>query len=620
MKRGLKIVLTAIEFLLLHCVFWVVTFALHRVLFIAINSGKAIDIPLSELAMSLVHGVVFDLSIVGYLSLVYSIIIAFTSLVFELRKVLRCLVGVSVVLSSVIVFLLPGDAIIYGYWDYHYDATCISMTTFETIDNWAIILYVVVGLALVAGNYVFIKSVMHRVLNRDVEMADTKAGKAVSSVVMLVVGALMIIPIRGGLGIAPLSTSRAYFSEYQFANHAAISPTWNFIYSMKRLKKASTEYHFMDGKQAKEIFDTCMNESGEYQRIFSNPRPNVVFILLESFSAHAIEYLGGVNATPTIKSLLPESVAFNNIMAASDRSGKGLVAAMCGYPVLPTLSIIQYPKKTQSLPFIAKKLRENGYVSQTFIYGGDLNFNNFNSLVNIAGFDNVITQDDFDESQWGDKWGAHDEYALQRLLDVINEQYVRNDTSERFFDFIFTLSSHEPFTVPMERRMENDYLNSVCYTDKCLGEFFARAKQEPWWKNTVFVLMADHGHPGPDGVGVTDRRRFNIPLIFAGGPLTVRDTIISKYGTQIDVAKTLLRQMDIDCEEFEFSKNLLDESIKGHSFFDFNDGFGYMDQNNHLVYDNQGKKWLLKESVGEASDTLIGEAILQQMSDDNKKR
>lgn len=620
MKNGLKNILVTGEFLLRHCLFWLVTFALHRMLFIAINSGKAIDIPLSELALSLVHGLVFDFSIVGYLSMAYCLVIAITSPWITLEKILRGIKVFALVVSSIIVFLSPADAVMYGYWDYHYDATCIAVTTFEAIDNWAFIFYVVCGILLIIGNYVLLRFALGNIMERKEELADTIPGKVVNALVVLVIGAAMIIPIRGGLGIAPLSTSRGYFSEYQFANHAAISPTWNFLYSTKRLKGASTVYHFMDDAQAEEIFNSKMTESGNYPRIFVNNRPNVVFILLESFSAHAIEYLGGVNATPTIKSLLPQSVSFNNIMAASDRSGKGLVAAMCGFPVLPTISIIQYPNKSQTLPFLAKKLRENGYADQAFVYGGDLNFNSFNSLVNLAGFNKVVTQDDFDSSQWGDKWGAHDEYALQRLFDIINEQYARNDSSKRFFDFIFTLSSHEPFTVPMERKLENEYLNSVYYTDQCLGNFFAKAKNEPWWNNTVFILIADHGHPGPEGVGVTDRRKFNIPLLFTGGAMAVKDTMITKYGTQIDVAKTLLRQLDIDCEEFAFSKNLLDDSIKGHSFFDFYDGFGYADENTYQVYDNPSKSWLRFDSTITPADSLSGMAILQMMSIDNQKR
>ncbi|MCQ2204670.1 MAG: sulfatase-like hydrolase/transferase [Bacteroidales bacterium] len=613
MKQGAINVWLAVRYLFLHAFFWIVTFALHRILFIAINSSKAIDTPIGQLFSALLHGMVFDLSIVGYLSLLYCVIIAIVGQWYNLKKVLSICNYITLALSSVVVFFMPGDGIMYSYWGFHYDATCIAGSTWDAIETWAIVLYLIASFALIAGNYVLLRTLTSRVIDVDAPPAPTFPARITNCVVMLVIAAAMIIPIRGGLDLAPLSNSRAYFSEYQFANHTAMSPLWNFIYSTKRLKEASTTYHFMDDSKAETIFRDLTVESGEYPHLLTTSRPNVIVILLESFSAHAIEFLGGVNATPTIKSLLGQSIVFDHVLAASDRSGKGLVAAMCGYPVLPTISIIQYPKKTQTLPFIARKLRDEGYESQTFIYGGDLNFNNFNSLVNIAGFDNVITEDDFDASMLGPKWGAHDEYAFDRLLEVASSQ------KQPFFDFFFTLSSHEPFVVPMKRKFDNDYLNSVYYTDMCLGKFLDAARKKSWWKNTVVVLMADHGHNGPDDVPIEHESRFKIPLILTGGAVA-KDTLVTKQGSQIDLAKTLLSQMDVDCREFTFSKNLLDPVVKGYSFFDFNDGYGFADDENYQVYDNRGRTWLKKYSSAAEADTLTARAILQIMSDDNQKR
>lgn len=613
MKQVFLNVLGAVHFLVMHCIFWLLTFLLQRLLFIAINSSKAIDVPLSELASALIHGMVFDVSIVGYLSILYCVIIAIGLQFIGLPKLLKVCLTITAILSSVITFLLPSDGIIYSYWGYHYDATCIAASTMDAIETWAFILYVVVGIALVIGNNMLLRTLTIKSVDVDIKQPSQLQGKIVCTLVMLVIGATMIIPIRGGLGIAPLSNSRAYFSQHQFANHVAMNAVWNFLYSTKRIDSASTTYKFMDDEEAVALFESLHAHSGEPVKVLRTQRPNIIFILLESFSAHGIEFLGGINATPNIKALINESIVFDNVMAASDRSGKGLVAAMCGYPVLPTFSIIQYPKKTQSLPFISKKLREVGYESQTFIYGGDLNFNNFNSLVNIAGFDHVITEDDFSSETRGPKWGTHDEYTFTRLLEEANQQ------KQPFFDFFFTLSSHEPFVVPMEKKLDDPYLNSMCYTDMCLGNFIDSAKQQPWWANTLLILMADHGHTGPANVGVEDKKRFNIPLILTGGALSKTDTIVSLKGTQIDLAKTLLNQLDIPSDEFTFSKDLLNHTTIGYSFFDFNDGYGYVDDENYQVYDNRGKVWLRLDAT-QQPDTITGRAILQLMSNDNQKR
>jgi phosphoglycerol transferase MdoB-like AlkP superfamily enzyme len=319
-----------------------------------------------------------------------------------------------------------------------------------------------------------------------------------------------------------------------------------------------------------------------------------------------------VNATPNIDSLRHEGVYFNNFFASADRSGKGLVAVMCGHPSLPNLRIIQYPQKTQNLPFIARKLREAGYASQTFLYGGDLNFNNFNSLVNMAGFDNVVTENDFSDEEMGDKWGAHDEYTFRRLLDIIDKQH------EPFFDFYFTLSSHEPYTVPMETVLEDKYLNSMMYTDKCLGEFMRAAREKEWFDRTVFVLVADHGHGGPENVGVTDRRKFNIPLLLTGGAVVPKDSLVSTYGSQTDIAATLLSQLGIEAGDFVFSRDLLAKDAQQFAFFDFSDGYGWVTPKNYQVYDNEAGRFVRNDDARE--DTISGKAYLQKVAADFRTR
>lgn len=608
-----------ISFIIMHAIFWFALFAIERLIFICINSNLAIEAHFGNLFSAMWHGMLFDASIIGYITILYCIIIALLSPWIRLSPIIRSLNVVTSVLASIITILLPADAIVYGHWEHHADATDFGMFSnpkqiFESVDNETIIIYIIACILLIFGTLSLQHTLTTKSRHKDNPTADTIINKIIQSFIILFIGGLMIIPIRGGFGIAPLNTGRAFFCDNLFANHTALNPVWNFMYSMKRLKEANTTYKFMDDEQAEQRFAELMTESNEYPIIIKNNRPNIVVILLESFSAHAIEYLGGENATPTIQKLLKSSVSFKNIMAASDRSGKGLVAAMCGYPVLPTLSIIQYPQKTQTLPFIAQKLRNNGYESQTFIYGGDLNFNNFNSLVTLAGFDKVITQNDFNSNQMSDKWGAHDEHSLNRLFDEMKNQ------KEPFFDFIFTLSSHEPFTVPMDRKIDDDYLNSVYYTDMCLGQFIDKLQKSELWDKTLVILMADHGHPGPSKVGVTDKKRFNIPLIFTGGILSKKDTIIEKYGTQIDLASTLLHQLDIDVKEFTFSKNLLDKGNKGFSFFDFNDGFGYVDESTYQVFDNQSQKYLRFDKYSTTPDTISGKAILQIMSNDNQKR
>ncbi|MBE6341645.1 MAG: sulfatase [Bacteroidales bacterium] len=620
MKISLLNFWQTVRYLLMHALFWLILFFELRLLFVAINSNQAIDTDKWLLLQSLFVGMRFDFSIIGYLSLLTCFVVIITTYWHAPAKSLRFCRFISGILACILVFTLPANAVVYGHWLHHVDAVDLGMFSndpmaiFDSTESWIVIIYTIAAIGLsVAAIYL-----LRRLTNSAIEAANNEheqlPGKLVRMVATLVMGAVMILPIRGGVGIAPLNTGHAFFCNSTFANHTALNPAWNFCYSLKRARNATVDYHFMNDDDAQRRFNDLMYQNGDYPRVLNSSRPNVVILLLESFSAHTIEFLGGENVAKNIKALVPESIVFDNVMAASDRSGKGLVAVMCGYPVLPTISIIQYPSKTQSLPYIAKSLRENGYASQTFIYGGDLHFNNFNSLITMAGFDNIITQEDFPKSEWGDKWGAHDEFTLNRLLSEMDKQ------EQPFFDAIFTLSSHEPFTVPMKRKFENDYFNSVAYTDSCIGDFFAKARTRSWWNNTLFILVADHGHGGPNNVANDNPMRFRIPLIMTGGALAVKDTVVHKPGTQIDIAATLLSQLDIEHSQYTFSKNLLDKGNRGFSFYDFSDGFGYADSVSFQVFDNQANKYIRIESETATPDTISGKAILQMMCNDNKKR
>lgn len=608
---------------------WLLTFGVGRLIFICVNSAKAADVPSTLLGEALFRGMIFDVSIWGYCALLACVAIA-VAIWFDkegrdsCRATHRWTSYVVGAMAAISIFVLPAEAITYKAWGHHVDAGSLLMVAdrpeliLASAETWFEIVYLVVMLIVACVFW----GVAFRLCRRATKIAygnsthrAAKIGEKVAiCVIALIMGGIMIIPIRGGLGLIPLNTGNAYFSQSVFANHVATNPIWNFAFSIKRAKQAEIKYDFLPEEEMEERFGELMKSEEQFPRVFKSERPNVVVILLESFSAHGIEYLGGVNATPNIDSLRHTGIYFNNFFASSDRSGKGLLAVMNAYPSLPTIRIIQFAQKTQNIPSIARALRGEGYTSQTFLYGGDINFNNFNSLVNQNGYDRVITQDDFSSDQMGDKWGAHDQYTFDRLLETMDSQ------PEPFFDFYFTLSSHEPFTVPMERHMEDDYLNSMYYTDMCLGKFMREARSKKWWNNTVFVLLADHGHGGPENVTEIDRRKFNIPLIITGGAVAPKDSLVTSYGSQTDLAATLLSQLGVEHDQFVFSKNLLDSTAVDFAFFDFSDGFGYVTPDNYEVYDNQMSQFIRRDDMSATADTTSGKAYLQKIAKDFHSR
>ncbi|MDZ7646461.1 MAG: LTA synthase family protein [Cytophagales bacterium] len=264
--------------------------------------------------------------------------------------------------------------------------------------------------------------------------------------------------------------------------------------------------------------------------------------------------------TPEFNTLTMEGILFENFYSSGDRTDKGLVSLFSGYPAQPRSSIIKYPNKTQHLPYLPKTLEKSGYHT-SFVYGGDIGFANMESYLTQAGFAHITDVDDFNSDLDDSKWGVADHYVFEQLLH-------ESDTAVNpFFKVMLSLSSHEPFEVPMETVIKgNDegslYLNACYYTDKSLGEFIRVAKSKPWWNNTLIIITADHGHRFPNPQELKEKERFKIPMLWLGGAINQVDLRIKNFGNQTDLANTLFNQLTLPSpSDFLFSRNLMADSV-----------------------------------------------------------
>ncbi|TCO10922.1 LTA synthase family protein [Natronoflexus pectinivorans] len=597
--------------------FWILFFALHRLLFMIFNLGYAGDAGFGSLLASYAVGLRLDLSFSGYILLLTCVMQLITLPIFR-RFEFTHLHWLHYVIIPVFMALMFANTNLYSYWGRHLDGEALGflatpMVILASLRWWEVIMFFVLLISASLGTILIYNKWMKSGEEKIVSKMQPLT-LAMAAFITLFTGALMIIPIRGSFGVAPINTGVAYFSSHMFANHSAINPLWNLFYSLKRLDATTRHYRFMDQDKAEELFNKMMHQSGETQTLINQPQPDVVVILLESFSAQVIGSMGGESVTPNFDSLVPKGVLFNNIYAASDRSDKGLVAALAGYQVMPAYSIMQYPAKSQSLSFLPNKLKQAGYNDLTYMYGGDIGFKGMNSFVTLSGFEKVITINDFPRSTHGQKWGVHDEYTFERLIEEMLA------AQSPYFQFYFTLSSHEPFDVPMDRVYDDPYLNSVFYTDQCLGDFFRRVKSKGLWDNTLFILIADHGVPGPARATSQMIERYHIPMLWTGGAMAVTDTIISTIGSQTDMVSTLLNQLQLDASEFPFSKNLLAEEVEEFAFFTYPDAFGLITADLYKVYDNNAGRYIVFEGEASAVDSLKGKAYLQVLSLDHLNR
>ena len=352
-------------------------------------------------------------------------------------------------------------------------------------------------------------------------------------------------------------------------------------------------------------------DSDSTTSILTTKRPNVVIIQLESFTADLIESLGGEKGVaPNFEKLARQGLLFNNIYAAGDRTDKGVIAILSAFPSQAIRTIIVDTLKQRKLPSLITEFKNNGYYTSYF-YGGHSNYMNFDTYMYDHKIDMIFDKSRIPANQIGSVWGAHDNVLFQKNVVELGKH------KQPFFALVQTLTSHEPFVLPTPPHFKGKdvaemFKSTAWFTDSCLNAYFESAKKQPWYKNTLFVVVADHGHRLPRSTSwAYSPAKYHIPLMFYGDVIKpeYRGKTVSKLGNQTDLAATILGQLDLPHKDFEWSKNLLNPHSKEFAFYDWDNGFGFMLPQQAVSYDSQGKRIIYRKHP-DADEKLTNEALL----------
>ena len=597
-----------------YTIFWLSFFILARLLFLLYENTLSFDLKFVEWILVFVNGFRMDLSTTGYILALVGLLLTFTSFAngIWINRFLKPLTFILITLCSCIIV---ADLELYTNWGYRMDATPLlylknPSEAMASTELWlTIVLLIATALYVLVGTYYYNRKIVP--ITKQIE----KSNFYTSFVFLLLTGS-MILPVRGSLGVAPMNTGMVYFSENKFANHSAINVVWNVMNSITSDKDKTID--FMKAEKAKEIVESIQKSNGEPFRIVNNDKSNVVILILESFTSKVIGALNGNwDSTPNLNKLATEGLLFTNFYANGDRSDKGIVSILSSYPAQPTTTIIKRPEKTESLPSLFSVFNDAGYKS-AFYYGGDIDFANMRSYFINMKAGNIISDEDFDQKLNNSKWGVHDEYLFDKLFDDIEKE------TEPFFKVAFTLSSHEPFEVPINNVYEGTdratkFRNSIYYTDSCLGNFFAKIKETEIWDNTLFILVADHGSSRPGKTQNHQIETFKIPMLWLGGAINDSIKENTNYGSQIDIAASLLNQLSINSDKFTFSKDLFNKNSDKFAYYVYNNGFGFLTDSTKVVFDITGTSILFKEGNFE-NDLTKAKAFTQIISFDFNKR
>ncbi|MFC2474259.1 MAG: LTA synthase family protein [Prevotella sp.] len=608
---------------------WIVLFVLQKPVFLLMYADS-----LANVFPVIFHGLPLDLSVAGYMTTVPALALTVSSLPFSClhgeraARIFRYILLAWTVIASIIVALaFVANLALYGYWRFPLDATPVFFIATSPADAMASIVWWqgLLGIGVTAfvavGTFILFKK-LYRYFGKEL---FTARPRKVGWVAMVLLTALLFLPIRGGVTVSAMNTGKAYFSENQTLNHAAVNPVLSFMENIAHQEDFAHQYRFMNDGVAHATFRRFVRGKApagtrpvSVLRTDSLPHPDIYLIILESFS-DTLTRIKGV--TPHLNSLKRQGLYFSRFYANSFRTDRGLVAILMGYPAPATVSLMKFPRKTATMPSLAAHLKRAGY-GLNYYYGGDADFTNMRSFLINQGFEHITEDADFPVTERLSKWGVPDHLLFAKAKADLSAQASaghRNVNTRRpAFTVIQTSSSHEPFDVPYHR-LSDPILNAFAYADASLGGFIGYLKASGRWNQSLVIIVPDHLGAWPRNADSFKTWRFHVPLIWTGGMIK-RPMVVPVYGSQQDIAATVLGQLGINHQDMTFSKDLFSDAFHHSAFFMMNDGFGLIDDDNTVIYDNKLQRVRVDTGRLRGKNIKNGKATAQVLFDDIARR
>jgi len=297
------------------------------------------------------------------------------------------------------------------------------------------------------------------------------------------------------------------------------------------------------------------------QRTFAGdparPKLNMILLLEESLGSEFWGVLGRpVSLTPAMDDIArKESMLFTNLYADGNRTIRGYEGVFCSFPPLPGDSIVARDR-SENLETIARVLARDGYETM-FVYAGRGLFDGTRPFTTANGWNHFVELKDFAKPTFQTVWGVCNEDLYDRAIEEMRRYYR---LGKPFFLTTMSVSNHKPFTYPTGRIPEDPMAkkreNAVKYTDYALGRFFEKARHEPFWNSTIFVVLADHG-ARVYGSQTIPIRSYEIPMVVTGPAVVKEPRLVPTLGCQLDVAPTLLGLIGRPYESTFFGHDLL---------------------------------------------------------------
>lgn len=574
-------------------------FFIQRCSLLLINLGYFSDVPISELIQSFFVALRFDVRSALYLLSAYYLIVF---IFYIIGKSKPAEIFAKIYLSfSALIFVLLGIVELYFFDYFHVRLNSYTLNTFDNPnfvfqmlwESYPLIPLGIFSLIVLIIFYKLFKSVAAKYF---ISFQEDKLIFKVSS--FLIISLLSAIGIRGSLEIkTPLRWGHAFFSEHTKANQLALNYVFTLVddISHKTDKNSYKKHLTVNNKdQAIPLVKSLISDSSSVMETFpvrkyyytdtmqiNQVKPNVVLILLESFSQTKIDNHTKLGYNLFINSLADQSINFKNCYSNGFHTYMGLFSTIAGLPNAHATNIMKRTEGRQKFSSLPGILKSNGY-STYFGISHVPNFDNMGGFMSINGTDKIISEFDFDKSEVLSSLGVPD----HRLFEKMNKLF---STSEKpFFATILSSNNHGPWIIPEVEG--NSFDNTFVYTDWALDHLFELASKEEYFENTIFVVTADHGIP-ENPIYDFDLSATHVPLLMYA-PKYLKPEVRKNIMSHIDIQETILGILNLPHRTANYSRNIL-------SFENSEDGFALVQEGNKvgLIYDN----WYLIDRLGSNS-------------------
>ena len=413
---------------------------------------------------------------------------------------------------------------------------------------------------------------------------------------------LVVFSIRATTVHRPANPAYFAITSDTLVNNLILNSSWSLlhaIYSFRHESKSSEMYGKMSQTEVMQHVHEMqlilqdkrlqMNHpniptlKNQIASVKHNKPLNLVIILQESLGATFVESLGGIAATPELEKLKADGWWFNNLYATGTRSVRGIEAVVAGYLPTPAQSVVKLSGAQDNFFTLASLLNTKGYLNE-FIYGGESHFDNMRTFFVNNGFEKIVDEKDYIKPVFVGSWGVSDEDLFEKTHAELMQHHQNN---QAFFTLVFTSSNHSPFQFPdgridlMEQPKSTEN-NAVKYADYAMGQFFKRAKQSPYWQNTVFLVVADHDIR-VRGDALIPLQNFHIPGLILGG--AIEPKVINTVASQVDLPTTMLSLMGIDATHPMVGRDISSEpeNLKGRAMMQYEDNYAWLEGDELVV-------------------------------------